>query len=117
MEEKSRNITSLTHTTFAEFVRAHQFVVIHFWAVWNGYDVQMQKAIESQIPNELHNKIHFTTFDIEPPEHHPICQEHRVLTVPALTYYRDAKLVETVIGLHKLEAIIQSLRVLLGGNA
>ncbi len=34
--------TSLTTATFTEFVQAHRFVVIHFWATWNPYDDQMQ---------------------------------------------------------------------------
>ena len=115
MEEKLRNITSLTHITFAGFVRAHQFIVVHFWAIWNGYDVQMRKMIESEISDEFHEKIHFATLEIDPPEHHAICQEHQVLNVPALAYFRDSKLVETIIGLHKPEVIVQSLKTLLGG--
>jgi hypothetical protein len=81
------NITALTHTTFQEFVRSHRFVVIHFWAVWNGYDVMMRRVIESVIPEEFQIQIQFATFDVDPPEHHDICREHKVMGPPFLAYY------------------------------
>ena len=108
-------ITALTHTTFGDFVRTHRFVVIHFWAIWNGYDVTMRKVIESAIPPEFHEQIHFATFDVDPPEHHEICREHRVMGPPFLAYYRDGNLVQTVIGLQKPEVMIQNLRILVYG--
>ncbi len=109
------NITALTHSTFSEFVRSHRFVVIHFWAIWNGYDVMMRKLIETAIPAEIHEQIHFGTLDIDPPEHHEICREHRVMGPPFLAHYRDGQLVQTVIGLPKPEVVIQNLKALIYG--
>ncbi len=110
MAAASPSITTLTHTTFQKFVRSHRFVVIHFWAAWNGYDVMMRKLIESSIPEEFHARIQFATFDVDPPEHHEICREHKVMGPPFLAYYRDGRLVQTVIGLQKPEVMIQNLK-------
>jgi hypothetical protein len=37
---------------FHDFVRANKFAVIHFWAIWNGYDATMKEILERQIPPE-----------------------------------------------------------------
>lgn len=108
-------LTALTHTTFREFVRSHRFVVIHFWAVWNGYDVTMRSLIETAIPEEFHAQIQYATFDVDPPEHLDICREHRVMGPPFLAYYRDGSLVQTVIGLLKPDEMVQNLRTLVYG--
>jgi hypothetical protein len=115
MPVATANFKALTHTTFREFVRSHRFVVVHFWAIWNGYDVAMRRLIESAVPAELHEQIHFATFDIDPPEHHEICREHRVMGPPFLAYYRDGLLAQTVVGLQTPEVMIQNLKTLVYG--
>jgi thioredoxin 1 len=113
MAAPTPNITVLTHTTFQQFVCSRRYVVIHFWAAWNGYDVKMRKLIESQVPEELQARIQFATFDIDPPEHHDICQKHKVMGPPFLAYYRDGQLVQTAIGLQTRDTMIQNLRNLI----
>ena len=105
-------ITALTHETFTEFVRSYRFVVIHFWAVWNVYDITMRRLIESGIPEDLHAQIRFATFDVDPPKHHDICREHNVMGPPFFAYYRDGRLVQTVIGLQNPDVMIRNLRAL-----
>ena len=109
--------TPLTHTSFSEFVSAHQFAVIHFWASWNAYDIQMRRLIESQIPDEFRECVAFAMFDIDPAEHHEICRQHRVLNVPFLAFYRAGSLVRTETGLPKPELFAGFLRDLVHASA
>ena len=109
--------TPLTSDTFSEFVGAHRFVVIHFWAAWNGVDHLMQRLLESQIPVELHELVTFARFDIDPPAHDELCLQHNVLNVPFLAFYRDGALIRSVTGMRTPEVITEYLRELVYGSA
>ena len=117
MPAPSPQQTQLTSETFSEFVRGHRFVVIHFWAAWNGYDYTMQKLLESKIPGELRERATFAQFDNDPPAHHEICRQHNVLNVPFLAFYRDGSLARSVTGMRKPEVIAEYLRELAYGSA
>jgi len=107
--------TPLTSDTFSELVRGHRFVVIHFWAAWNGYDPLMQRLLESQIPDDLRESVTFARFDIDPPAHHELCRQHDVLNVPFLAFYRDGSLIRSVTGMRTPEVITEYLRELVYG--
>jgi thioredoxin-like negative regulator of GroEL len=105
-------MTELTHTSFQDFVRANRFAVIHFYATWNGQDAKMKDLLARQIPAELSNVIAFGMLDVDPKEHHDICRQHKILTLPSLAFYRDVSLIQTVKGLRKSDEIIEHLRQL-----
>jgi len=102
--------TPLTPTSFVEFVRVHKFAMVHFWAIWNGHDVEMNEFIESQIPDDLANRVALAIFNVDPPEHHELCRQHQLLNLPFLEFYRDGSLVRTSIGLLAPAAVIQYLK-------
>jgi thioredoxin-like negative regulator of GroEL len=110
-------MTELTHSSFQEFVRVNRFVVIHFWATWNGYDAQMKDLLRSQIPAELANLLAFGTLDTDPAEHHDICRKHNVRNLPFLALYRDGSLVHTLTGVRKPDEIVACLRDLVSKDA
>ena len=107
--------TSLTSDTFAEFVRGHRFVVIHFWAAWNAVDDLMQRLLDSQISAELRDRVAFARFDIDPPAHHDLCRQLELSNVPFLAFYRDGSLIRTVTGMREPEVITEYLRELVYG--
>ena len=102
----------LTHETFAEFVRVHRFVVIHFWASWNGVDHMMQRLLETQIPGDVREQVVFASLDVEPPAQQEIARQHEVLNLPFLAFYRDGSLVRSVTGMREPEVITDYLREL-----
>ena len=102
----------LTHATLPEFVRIHKFALVHFWATWNGYDLQIRKIIESQIPSELSQRVAFGALDTDPPEHHEICRRHKILGLPFLAFYRNGSLFRTTTGLRTADSIIENLKEL-----
>ena len=102
----------LTHETFAEFVRVHRFVVIHFWAAWNGVDHMMHKLLETQIPTNLREQVVFANLDTDPVAHHELVRQHEVLGIPFLAFYRDGVLTRSVTGMHTPEVITEYLREL-----
>jgi thioredoxin-like negative regulator of GroEL len=94
-------MTAVTHLTFTEFVSAHRFAVVHFWACWNGYDPQMKAFIETEVPQDLRDQIAFASLDTDPPEHHSLCRAHHVLNLPFLVLYKNGALMTTVTGMQK----------------
>ena len=107
-------LTPLTPATFASFVRANLYAVIHFWAVWNAHDRVMDNLLAQQMPEDLRELVAFASFDVDPPEHHDLCHLHTVLNVPFLAFYRDGLLIRSVTGLRKPEVIVEYLRALCG---
>jgi len=103
-------VTDLTHESFAPFVATHRFAVVHFWAVWNGYDVEVKQLLAERVPADLRNRIAFGWFDVDPPEHWEICKQHNILNIPFLAVYRDGNLVETVTGKREDHIMIEHLR-------
>ena len=107
----------LTSETFSGFVREHRFVVIHFWASWNGDDHMMQRLLDSQLPSELRELVTFASFDVDPPAHHELCRQHNVLNVPFLAFYREGSLIRTVTGMRAPNAVTEHVRELVYGAA
>ena len=108
--------TPLTHESFWGFVRSHEFALIHFWATWNGYDAQMRKLLDEQVPNDPEPRVAVGTLDTGPQEHWEICRQHKV-HVPFLALYRDGSLIRTSTGLAAGEPLIQDLLHLLADSA
>ena len=105
-------MTDLTHESFPAFVSTHSFAVVHFWAAWNGYDLELRQWLEHGVPMDLLNQIAFGRLDIDPPEHWEICRQHKVLNVPVLAFYRDGAVVETFTGKRDKHFLIEHMRQL-----
>ena len=108
-------MTDLTHRTFEPFVKSHKFVVVHFWAPWNGIDAKMKTFLETEIPADLPESIAFARIDTDPVEHTDLCRSHRVLNLPLLEFYRDGSLVDTFGGFQK-DKIIDKIRKLVSNS-
>ena len=117
MPTTTPQLTALTSATFSEFVRAHRFVVIHFWAAWNGYDPVMQRLLESQIPDDVRELVTLARLDIDLPAHHELCRQHNFRNVPFLAFYRDGLLIRSVTGMRTPEVITDYFRELVYGPA
>ena len=88
----------------------NEHVLIHFWAAWNRYDDQQRRIIESDIPADVADRIKFGSLEVDPPEHHAICMELKILSVPFFALYRQGVLVGTRTGALDRENMLQLLR-------
>lgn len=87
----------LTDQTFSDFVSGNPFAIVHCWAAWNGYDHTMRARLSGLKPE--FPKIAFAEFDVDPPAHHAICLELKVLGPPFLALYCGGSLMETHVGM------------------
>jgi thioredoxin-like negative regulator of GroEL len=102
-------VRQLTDLTFAEFVGANRFAVVHFWATWNRYDDQMREVLERQIPSSRRDRVSFAAIDIDPEAHWSICRELGVMNLPFLAFYREGVVFQTETGLRTPEQIVSIL--------
>jgi thioredoxin 1 len=108
-------VTELTHLSFPDFLRTNRFVLLHFYASWNGYDVKMKELLEHHIPAELSGLVAIGKMDVDPVEHHDICRQHKLINLPSLALYRDGALIQTVTGMRRSDEIAEYLRELISG--
>src|SRR6185369_7778059 len=100
--KSSRNLAMIEISTpkeYQEFIKSCPVVLVHFWAEWNAYDYQMKNTLK-EIESSYLGKVCFGTVDVDIEEMVPLCQELKLVNVPALAYYKDKKHIETIIGLN-----------------
>ncbi len=69
---------SVSAAAFRDTVVRQSIVVVHFWAVWNNLDRQMDVHLQELRP-EHSNDIAFLSFDTGPEEHWSICYECEIM--------------------------------------
>ena len=109
-------MTPLTNDTFSTFVLAHRFVVIHFWAAWNGTDRVMHRLLDSEIPSLLRDSVMIARLDVDQLAHQELCRQHGVLVTPFLAFYRDGRLIRSVRSMKSHEVITEHFRELVYGT-
>ena len=104
------NITPLTPASLGPFVTRNRLALIHFWATWNRYDQEQQRIIEQEIPCDLAAHVAFGSFDVDPPEHHSICRDLKILNIPFLALYQNGVLVFRRVGVLSRDGLMRLLR-------
>ena len=108
-------MTPVEDSTFAEFVGSHRFAVIHFWAIWNGYDKKVGDFLRSEVPAEL-SCVAIGTIDTDVPQHFELCRSHGIRNLPFLAFYRDGVFVDSYIG-WETSGIVAGMRKLVDCGA
>ncbi len=90
-------ITLIDADSFGEFIKAYDYVLVHFGATWNGYD-KMIIPLVIETANRLRNKVHFAVLDVDLEKNFELCRGHCVLNVPFIEYYIKGGLQESFIG-------------------
>jgi len=94
----------------------HPYLVVHFWAIWNGYDRRFEPTLAA-IRREYEGRVVFRSIDVDEPELVPFCRASTVIgNVPALGFFVRGERVETVIGMRSGDELRAKLDGLLAGN-
>jgi thioredoxin-like negative regulator of GroEL len=76
----------VTAATFDEVLQLHPAVAVHFWAVWDGHDVTMDRRIRAVQP-QFAGRIHFVSCDTDEPENRALCERCDVANIPMLAVF------------------------------
>jgi thiol-disulfide isomerase/thioredoxin len=99
-------------TAYLTVIANEPYVVLHFWAPWNGYDRQMD-IIMRPIRAEFADPVAFFSVDVDLPEALPLCRAcEAVYNVPALAFFARGQWKKTLVGLRpigELRAFVANL--------
>src|SRR5437762_2211766 len=87
----------------------HPLVVVHFWAVWNLHDREMDEILQGLMPRYA-GRVEFRSLDVDIAEGHDFCRGCRILNLPALAAFVRGVWIETLIGLRQRVELEDRLR-------
>lgn len=85
----------LTDQEFDAFVKGHPFVVVDFWAAWCG-PCRAVEPIVKDLAEKYDGKVAFAKVDAD--ENPQKIRQYGIMGIPTLLFFRDGKLVDTVVG-------------------
>lgn len=95
---------NLTNENFEkEVISSKKPILVDFWASWCG-PCQMIAPIVEEISNELSERIEVGKLNVD--EQPEIAIKYDVMSIPTLILFKDGKVVNTIIGYHSKEEIL-----------
>ena len=95
---------NLTNENFEkEVISSEKPILVDFWASWCG-PCQMIAPIVEEISNELSDRIEVGKLNVD--EQPEIAIKYDVMSIPTLILFKDGKVVNTIIGYHSKEEIL-----------
>lgn len=102
--------------TFATLVATEPFLVIHFWAEWDGYDLQLDAALKP-VMDEFADRVAFRSADVDANELVPVCRACGVVNVPTLACFAHGEKRHILVGVRSTAQLRQLLGGLVAGRA
>ncbi|MFC6294676.1 thioredoxin [Lactiplantibacillus daoliensis] len=98
-------VEATTDKTF-ETDTAKGVTLTDFWATWCG-PCRMQSPVVEQLASEMGDKVTFNKMDVDAnPE---TASNFGIMSIPTLLVKKDGEVVDTLVGYHSKEQIMQSL--------
>lgn len=95
---------NLTNENFEkEVMSSKNPILVDFWASWCG-PCQMIAPIVEEISNELSERIEVGKLNVD--EQPEIAIKYDVMSIPTLILFKDGKVVNTIIGYHSKDEIL-----------
>lgn len=95
---------NLTNENFEkEVISSKKTILVDFWASWCG-PCQMISPIVEEISNELSERIEVGKLNVD--EQPEIAIKYDVMSIPTLIMFKDGKVVNTIIGYHSKDEIL-----------
>ncbi len=96
-----------------EVLDSKKLVMIDFWATW-CMPCQMLKPLVEEIAKEVGDKAMVRTMDVD--ENPETAKAYNIMSVPAILFFKDGELVDTVVGMHPKDTYINIIEELSEGK-
>lgn len=100
------NIINVTDTQFDQVIKAHQFVLVDFWAPWCGPCLQLAPILE-QVAALYKGKVLIAKLDIS--EYSETSSRYSISTIPTMLFFHQGKNVDRLVGNLPISKIQASL--------
>lgn len=103
MATADSRLMQVTDQSFAsEVKKADGLVLVDFWAAWCG-PCQMIAPVLDQLSKEYEGKARILKLDVD--ANQGTAMEYNVRSIPSILFFRDGKVVDTVVGLVPKDAL------------
>ncbi len=109
--EKSRHLNTepltLTDNSFQNIVKAHELLVVDFWAPWCG-PCRMVSPIIEELAAEYAGRVTFGKMNVD--ENRMVPTSFAVMSIPTIVIFRHGQVVERIVGAYPkthIETIIK----------
>lgn len=82
-------------------------VVTDFWATWCG-PCRMQSPVVEALSEDLAGKVTFNKLDVD--QNQETARRFQVMSIPTLLVQKDGQVVDTIVGYHSKEQLMQVLK-------
>ncbi|MEP6923906.1 MAG: thioredoxin family protein [Pyrinomonadaceae bacterium] len=104
-----------TTEEYKNIITTNKFIVIHFWAAWNRYDLTMRERLE-ELNTKFKGTVVFFGVNVDLLDLVDLIRNAKVCNIPALAYYHNGNLLETIIGLMSANQIQRRINTILNAN-
>lgn len=94
----------ISASDFDKLKEREDHFILHFWAKWNGWDIDHRRVLEDL--EQDFTDIKFCQMEVDIPENKKICELHRVMGPPTTVMYMSGKLVKREVGILSREVLI-----------
>jgi thioredoxin 1 len=106
-------VVKLTNENFdLEVLQYKGIVLVDFWAAWCGPCKMIGPVIE-ELAHEFKEKGNIKIAKLNVDESAQTAQKYNIMSIPALKFFKDGKIVDEIAGLQPKEAIIEKLNNLI----
>ncbi|MGB7769442.1 MAG: thioredoxin [Verrucomicrobiia bacterium] len=115
MNQSTSNVTHITGAEFeAEVIHSAKPVVADFYATWCGPCKILSPRLDT-LAGSFTNEIKFVKINVD--EAPALAQRFNIQAIPALLFFKDGKVVDSIVGLLPSDALRTRLESLTGTNS
>jgi thioredoxin 1 len=103
----AKNVLEIDQDSFDATLKANPKLVVDCWADWCG-PCRMMGPIIEQLAKDHEGKVAFAKLNVD--ENPKLAQNHRIMAIPTLLFFKDGKVVDQIVGLVPKEEIEGTLR-------
>lgn len=103
----SNNVVTVTDQNFTEVTGGPGLSMVDFWAVWCG-PCRMVAPIVEQLADEYAGQVKVGKLDVD--NNPRVSAQYNVRSIPTILFFKDGKVVDTVIGAVPRPALENKIR-------
>lgn len=106
-------VSDVTHETYDRFIRDRPSAVLHLWAAWNRVDDAMRPIIDA-LSERFADNVNVGRVNVDSAGNIEMLRQ--IGNVPTVALYHDGELIDLIVGLRKLEHLLERVEAVMNGR-